>query len=73
MTKEEAINVLDGLQRAFKALDRAKAVQAFNTLVNTSGVVTTDFQLAGDFGGALNVLGRVFDAIDRKGIDFSSN
>lgn len=70
MTKQEAMNTLAGFQKAFRALDRAKAVPAVNALVNTSGVMTTDSLLAGEFSSALNILATVFDAIDRKDIQF---
>ena len=73
MTKQEAIHVLDGFRKAFRTLDPTKAMQAFNALMNTDGVVTTNFNLAGDFSHALATLGSVFDAMDRKGIQFPSN
>jgi hypothetical protein len=73
MTEQEAINVLGGLRKAFRALDQSKAMQAFNALMNTGGVVTTAFNLGGDFSGALATLRSVFDAMDNKGIRFPSN
>jgi hypothetical protein len=70
MTKEEAINTLDGLQKAVRALDANKAREAFNALLNTSGVVTTAFNLGIEFGSALGTVRRVFDAIEEKGFRF---
>ena len=73
MTKQEAIDTLDKLQSAFRALDQAKAMQAFNALMTTPGVVTTAFNLGVEFGSALGTLRRVFDEMQRKGIQFPSN
>jgi hypothetical protein len=73
MTKQEARNILDGLQKAFRALDRTKAQQAFNALMDSGGVVTTAFNLAVEFGAALETLKRVFDAIEKNGVRFPSN
>lgn len=73
MTKQEAIHVLDGFRKAFRALDQVKAMQAFNTLMNADGIVTTNFNVAGDFSHALATLRSVFDAMERKGIGFPSN
>jgi len=73
MTEQEAINALDGLQKAFRALDQAKAMQAFNVLMKSDRVVTTAFNLGIEFGSALTTLKRVFDAIENKGIHFPQN
>jgi hypothetical protein len=73
MTKQEAINVLDGFRKASRTLDPTKAMQAFNALMNTDGAVTTSFNLAGDFSHALVTLRSVFNAMERKGIQFPSN
>lgn len=73
MTEQEAINVLDGFRKAFTALDRTKAMQAFNALMMTSKVVTSAHNLARDFGSALVTLKTVFDAMDKKGVRFPSN
>jgi hypothetical protein len=73
MTEREAINALDGLQKAFRALDQAKAMQAFNVLMKSDRVVTTAFNLGIEFGSALTTLKRVFDAIENKGIHFLQN
>jgi hypothetical protein len=73
MTKQEAINVLDGFRKASRTLDPTKAMQAFNALMNADGAVTTSFNLAGDFSHALATLRSVFDAMERKGIQFPSN
>jgi hypothetical protein len=73
MTKEEAINILDGLRKASFALDPTKARQAFDALLNTSKVETTASQLGTEFGKALASLRRVFDAMEHKGIRFPSN
>ena len=70
MTTEEAVNTLGGLQAAVTALDPNKAREAFNALMITSGVVTTAFNLAVEFGSALGTLRRVFDAIEDKGFRF---
>jgi len=73
MTEQEAINALDGLQKAFRMLDQTKAMQAFNVLMNSDRVVTTAFNLGIEFGSALTTLKRVFDAIENKGIYFPQN
>lgn len=73
MTKQEAINVLDGFHKAFRTLDTPKAVRAFNALMNADGIVTTAFNLGGEFSSALGTLRAVFDAMDRKGIQFPSD
>jgi hypothetical protein len=73
MTEQEAINVLAGFRKAFRALNPTEAVQAFNALMNTGAVVTTAFNLASDFGSALATLKSVFDRMDDKGIRFPSN
>lgn len=73
MTKQEAIDVLNGFRKAFRTLDQMKAMQAFNALMNADGRVTTNFNLAGDFSHALATLKSVFDAMERKGIGFPSN
>ena len=73
MTEQEAIDVLDAFRKAFKALDRGKAVQAFNALLNNTPVMTTAFNLAGEFGSALATIATVFDRMDNKGIRFPSN
>ncbi|MGD1026398.1 hypothetical protein [Candidatus Binatus soli] len=73
MTKQEAIDTLDGLQKAFKALNQTKAMQAFNVLLDSGGVVTTAFNLGIQFASALTTLKTVFDAIEEKGIHFPPN
>lgn len=73
MTEQEAVDILSGFRKAFRALNQMEAMQAFNTLMNTSGVVTTNFNLAGDFASALATLKTVFDKMDNKGIRFPSN
>jgi len=73
MTKEAAINVLDELQKASRALDPNKARQAFDALMLDTHVVTTAFNLAAEFVQALGTLRRVFAAMDNKGIRFPSN
>jgi hypothetical protein len=73
MTEQEAINVLDGFRKAFRALDRTKAMRAFNALLITGKVVTTADNLAREFGSALATLRTVFDAMDNKGFRFPSN
>jgi hypothetical protein len=73
MTKQEAINALDGFQKSFRALDRTKASQAFNVLMDSGGVVTTAFNLGIEFGSALTTLKTVFDAIENRGVHFPSN
>jgi hypothetical protein len=73
MTKPEAINALDGFRKAFRKLDPMKAMQAFNELMNADGVVTTSFNLAGDFSHALATLRNVFGAMESGGIRFPSN
>jgi len=73
VTEQEAVETLAGLRKAFKALNTTKAVQAFNALLNNTGKVTSNFQLAGDFSGSLGTLRRVFDEMDSKRIQFPSN
>jgi hypothetical protein len=73
MTKQEAINALDGFQKAFRALNQTKARQAFNVLMDSGGVVTTAFNLGMEFGSALTTLKTVFDAIENRGIHFPPN
>jgi hypothetical protein len=70
MTEQEAINVLSGFRKAFRALDQAKAMQAFNALMNTGGAVTSAFNLGLEFSGTLANLRNVFDAMDNEGIRF---
>ena len=70
MTEQEAIDVLAGFRKAFRALNSMQAVQAFNALMNSDGVVTTNFILAGDLASALATLKTVFDRMDDKGIRF---
>jgi hypothetical protein len=72
MTKQEAVNVLDGFRKASRTLDPTKAMQAFNALMNSDAVLTTSFKLAGDFSHALATLRSVFDAMERKGVQFPS-
>jgi hypothetical protein len=73
MTEQEATAVLNGLRKASRALNPTKAIQAFNALMNTSGTVTTAFNLGVEFSGALATLRSVFDAMAKKGIEFPSN
>jgi len=73
MTKEEAINVLDGFRKALMALDPMKGRQAFDALINDTRAFSTATQRAADAGNALQTLRRAFEEIDRKGIGFPSN
>jgi len=73
MTEQEAINILDGFRKAFRALNQTEAMRAFNTLMNSGGAVTTAFNLCVYFSHALASLRSVFDAIENKGIRFPSN
>jgi hypothetical protein len=73
MTKEEATNVLGEFRKAFRALNQVQAMQAFNALMNSGSVTTTNFNLAGDFGSALATLRTVFDKMDQAGIRFPPN
>jgi hypothetical protein len=73
MTRQEAINILDGFRRAFRELDRVKAFSAVNALVNTGTVVTRDSLLASKFSSALSDLARTFDAMDKRGVIFPSS
>jgi hypothetical protein len=73
MTKQEAVNVLDGFQKAFRTLGPMEAMQAFNALMNSDRVATSAFGLGLDFSHALATLRTVFDAIEKKGIRFPSN
>ena len=71
MTEQEATEVLDEFHKAFRALNQVKAMQAYNALMNNTGVVTTAFNLGGEFSRALAALRSVFDAMEKKGIRFS--
>ena len=74
MTKEEAINVLNELRKAYLALDPTKARQAFAALLDTGKVENSAaHQLGTDYENALAGLKRVFDAMERKRIQFPSN
>jgi hypothetical protein len=73
MTTQEAVNVLDEFRKEFRALGQTQAMQAFNALMITGGVVTTAHNLARDFSSALATLKSVFDAMEQKGIQFPSN
>jgi hypothetical protein len=73
MTKQEAVDALDGFRKEFRALGQMQAIQAFNTLMITGGAVTTAHNLARDFSSALAILKSVFDAMDHKRIQFPSN
>lgn len=68
MTEQEAISVLDGFRKAFRALDVTKARQAVSALLNPGPVVTTGMMRAQEFSSALNTLKMVFDELDRKGV-----
>jgi hypothetical protein len=72
MTQQEAINVLDEFRKAFGALDRTRAMQAFNTLMTGKAMTNAD-NLAWQFQSALNVLKTIFDSMDNKGIPFPLN
>jgi hypothetical protein len=73
MTKEEAINVLDGFRKALMALDPTMGRQAFSALIDDTGIVSTAMQRAAEAGNALQTLRRAFQEIEGKGIRFSSN
>jgi hypothetical protein len=73
MTKQEAVDALDGFHKAFRALDQTKARQAFNVLMDSGSVVTTAFNLGMEFGSAMTTLKTVFDAIEKKGNHFPPN
>jgi hypothetical protein len=73
LTKEEAINVLDGFRKALMALDPTRGRQAFNVLIDDTGIVSTAMQRAADAGNALQTLKRAFQEIDGKGTQFPSN
>jgi hypothetical protein len=73
MTKEEAINTLDRLQKAILVLDANKAREAFNALINDTRVVTTAMQRVFEAVNAVQTLRRAFEEIDGKGIQFPSN
>jgi hypothetical protein len=72
MTQEEAIEVLDGFHKAFRALDPMKALHATNALLNPGPVMTTGALRAREFMSALNALRAAFDEMERKGIRFPS-
>jgi hypothetical protein len=73
MTKEEAINTLERLQKAVLVLDANKARQAFDTLINDTRIMTTAMQRVVEAGNAVQTLRRAFQEIDGKGIQFPSN
>jgi hypothetical protein len=73
MTEQEAINVLDGFRKAFRALNPIEAMGAYNALMNSGGTMTTAFNLGRDFSHALATLKSVFDTMENKGIRFPSN
>jgi hypothetical protein len=73
MKKQDATMILAEFRDAVRAIEPMKAMQAFNELMNSDGVVTTNFNLAGDFSHALTTLRNVLDAMDRKGIRFPPN
>ena len=70
MTKEEAINTLDAVQKAVRALNPNQAREAFNALINDTRIATTAMQRVVEAGQALQTLRRTFDEIDGKGIQF---
>ena len=73
ITEQEAIDVLHGFRKAFKALDQTKTMQAVNALLNPGSVMTTGALRAKEFASALAALRATFDEIDRKGIRFPSS
>ena len=68
MTEQEAIAVLGGFRKAFRALDPTRAQQAVNALLNPGPAMSSGFRRARDFSSALSTLRMVFDEMDRKGI-----
>lgn len=61
MTDREAIDVFDGLRKAFRAFKPAEDVQALGALTSTHVLSSS---LGGSFSSALATLRAVFDAID---------
>jgi len=70
MTEKEAIETLAGLQKAFRALNQAKAMQAFKALMDT-GLPASTIDIRMEFSRALAGLRVVFEEMDKKGIKFS--
>jgi hypothetical protein len=73
MTEQEAIDVLDGFHKAFRALNRMKAQQAVNTLLITRPSVSSGSSRAFEFSLAIAKIRSAFDELESKGIKFPSN
>jgi len=62
MTEREAINVFDGLRKAFRSIKPGEQVRAQNTLYRTHVIPSAVLQ---DLVSALGALRAVFDEMDK--------